>query len=57
MVGTHYICKYIGIGSQQASAVSPCVRPMVSERSEPLRARDGRPSAGARIGARSAPKF
>ena len=33
----------------EASKASPCVRNMGSEQSEPLRARDVRPSAGARI--------
>ena len=40
----------MGIGSQEAGAASPCMHPLVSEGSDPLRARDGRLSAGARIG-------
>ena len=35
-------------GPWEASEASHCVRSMGSERSEPLRARDGKPSAGAR---------
>ena len=40
-----------------ASAESPSMHSLGSERSEPLRARGGRPSAGARIWACRAKKF
>ena len=60
-LGMRGVCLGIidmGIGSQEAraamaaravSAASPCVLRFSSERSEPLRARDGRLSAGVRI--------